>query len=58
MITLRNVTLRRGANVLLENLTWTIYHKQRIGIIGANGGGKTSLFSLLVSAVMMVCVIF
>lgn len=47
MITLRNVTLRRGANVLLENLTWTIYHKQRIGIIGANGSGKTSLFSLL-----------
>lgn len=47
MITLRNVTLRRGARVLLENLNWTIFHKQRIGIIGANGTGKTSLFSLL-----------
>ncbi|MHB1948092.1 MAG: ATP-binding cassette domain-containing protein [Gammaproteobacteria bacterium] len=47
MITLRNILLRFGQHVLLENLNWTIYHKQRIGIIGANGSGKTSLFSLL-----------
>lgn len=47
MITLRNVTLRRGKNVLLHDVNWTIYHKQRIGIIGENGTGKTSLFSLL-----------
>lgn len=47
MITLRNVTLRRGTNVLLQQVNWTIYHKQRIGIIGANGSGKTSLFNML-----------
>lgn len=47
MITLQNVTLRRGKNVLLEEVNWTIYHKQRIGIIGANGSGKTSLFAML-----------
>jgi len=47
MITLQNVTLRRGKNVLLQDLNWTIYHKQRIGIIGANGSGKTSLFAML-----------
>lgn len=47
MITLNNVTLRRGKNILLQQISWTIYHKQRIGIIGANGSGKTSLFSLL-----------
>src|SRR5262245_52966015 len=47
MITFRDVTLRRGQHVLLEHLNWTIYPKQRIGIIGANGSGKTSLFSLL-----------
>lgn len=47
MITLRNLTLRRGANILLQEINLTIYHQQRIGIIGANGSGKTSLFALL-----------
>lgn len=47
MITLRNITLRRGARILLDNVNWTIYPKQRIGIIGANGSGKTTLFSML-----------
>ncbi len=47
MITLRNLTLRRGTTVLLTNVNWTIFPKQHIGLIGANGSGKTSLFSLL-----------
>jgi len=49
MITLRNITLRRGAKVLLDQINWTIYHKQRIGIIGENGAGKTSFFSMLLN---------
>jgi len=47
MITLNNILLRRGKNVLLQNVNWTIYHKQRIGLIGSNGSGKTSLFTML-----------
>lgn len=47
MITLRNITLRRGTSVLLQDIDWTIYHKQRIGIIGENGTGKSSLFAML-----------
>jgi ATP-binding cassette subfamily F protein 3 len=47
MIKFENIQLRRGANILFQHLDWTIYHKQRIGIIGANGTGKTSLFSLI-----------
>lgn len=47
MISLRNITLRRGQTILLQDVNWTIYHKQRIGIIGANGSGKSSLFALL-----------
>jgi ATP-binding cassette subfamily F protein 3 len=49
MITLQNVTLRRGTTVLLKNVNWTIYHKQHIGITGANGTGKSSLFSLFLN---------
>ncbi len=49
MITLRNVTLRRGQHILLQDVNWTIYHKQHIGIIGANGSGKSSLFAMLLN---------
>ncbi len=47
MINLRNVTLRRGAQVLLEQCQWAIYPEQRIGLVGENGSGKSSLFALL-----------
>lgn len=47
MITLQNVSLRRGTQVLFNNVNLTIYHKQRVGIIGANGAGKSSLFAML-----------
>jgi ATP-binding cassette subfamily F protein 3 len=49
MITLRNITIRRGPTVLIDNLNWTIYHKQRIGVIGSNGCGKSTLFSMLLN---------
>lgn len=49
MITLRNVTLRRGIHVLLQDVNWTIYHQQRIGLIGENGSGKSSLFAMLLN---------
>lgn len=51
MITLRNVLLRRGPNILLEDVNWTIYHQQRIGLIGENGAGKSSLFAMLLGEV-------
>lgn len=47
MITLMNIVLRRGPHVLLKEVNWTIFHKQRIGIIGENGSGKSSLFSMI-----------
>lgn len=49
MITLNNITLRQGAHVLLKNVNWTIYHKQRYGVIGSNGSGKTTLFKMLLN---------
>lgn len=47
MITLNKINLRRGQHLLLEEVQWTIFHKQRIGLIGANGSGKSSLFAML-----------
>lgn len=51
MIRLQNITLALGPRVLLDKVNWTIYDRQRIGIIGANGSGKTTLFALLQQAI-------
>ncbi len=47
MITLRDVELRRGVRLLLDGAELTIHHGQKVGLVGANGCGKTSLFALL-----------
>ncbi len=47
MITLREVILQRGTQRLLDAANLTIHPGRRIGIIGANGSGKSSLFALL-----------
>ena len=48
MISLQQVSLQRGAKVLLEAADLTVHPGQRLGLIGANGSGKSSLFKLLV----------
>ena len=47
MITLKNVTLRRGAKVLLDKTSVTINPAEKVGLVGRNGAGKSSLFGLL-----------
>ena len=46
MITLKNVTLRRGAKVLLDGATVTLNPSEKVGLVGRNGAGKSSLFAL------------
>ena len=46
-IQLFNITLILGAKRIFENLNWEIQTGQRIGLIGANGAGKSSLFKLI-----------
>lgn len=47
MLNLTNLTLRRGGRVLFQDVNLTIHAGQKVGITGANGTGKSSLFSLL-----------
>lgn len=47
MITLRNVVLRRGTKVLLDGASATINPGEKVGLVGRNGAGKSSLFRLL-----------
>jgi ATP-binding cassette subfamily F protein 3 len=46
-IQLSNITLVLGAKRIFENLNWEIQRGQKIGLIGANGAGKSSLFKLI-----------
>ena len=52
MITLKNVILRRGAKVLLDSATVTINPGEKVGLVGRNGAGKSSLFALLNGSLM------
>ena len=47
MINLKNVSLRRGTKVLLEDASVTLNPGEKVGLIGRNGAGKSSLFALL-----------
>ena len=47
MITLKNLTLRRGVKVLLDNACVAINPGEKIGLVGRNGAGKSSLFALI-----------
>ena len=45
---LQNVTFEFGASILVEDATWHIQPNERIGLIGYNGTGKSTLLKLLV----------
>jgi ATP-binding cassette, subfamily F, member 3 len=47
MISVRNVTLRRGVNVVLDRASVTFAPGEKIGLVGRNGAGKSSFFGLL-----------
>jgi ATP-binding cassette subfamily F protein 3 len=47
MLTFTDLSLRRGARLLFEHVTFTVHSGQKVGLTGANGCGKSSLFALL-----------
>jgi ATP-binding cassette subfamily F protein 3 len=47
MISLQNVTLRRGTKVLLDAASVTLHPGEKIGLTGRNGAGKSTLLALL-----------
>lgn len=47
VVELQHVDLRLGENKLIDQLFWNIGPGERIGIIGANGAGKSSFLKLL-----------
>jgi ATP-binding cassette, subfamily F, member 3 len=47
MIQIKNIVLRRGTKVVLQNASLTINPGEKVGLVGRNGVGKSSLFALL-----------
>ncbi len=51
MISLNDISLMRGDQLLLERVNVAIHSGQKIGVIGRNGSGKTSLFKFLMGQI-------
>ncbi|BAW80143.1 glutathione ABC transporter ATP-binding protein [Candidatus Nitrosoglobus terrae] len=47
MLSFQNISLRQGSRLLFEHFSLAIHPGQRVGLIGANGCGKSSLFKLI-----------
>jgi ATP-binding cassette subfamily F protein 3 len=47
MITLKNISLRRGTKLLLDQESVTLNPGEKVVLVGRNGAGKSSLFALL-----------
>lgn len=49
MLTFTNIALQFGGRILFDQVNFTLFAKQKIGITGANGSGKSSFFKLLLN---------
>lgn len=47
MLDIHNLSIRRGQQLLVTGISLQAHPNERIGIVGANGCGKTSLFAIL-----------
>ena len=47
MLSFNNLELVLGGKTLFDDVSLTIHHHQKVGLIGANGTGKTSLFKVI-----------
>src|SRR5207344_2725559 len=51
MISFKNFALRRGERLLLSNVDLTLHAGWRVGVIGRNGCGKSSLFATIMGEI-------
>lgn len=53
MIYFRNVSLSFLDRTLFDNINWTIHPRSRIGLVGENGTGKTTMFRAILEKVQL-----
>ena len=47
ILSVSNVSLAFGTDVILEDISFSVNEGDRVGVVGRNGAGKTSLFRIL-----------
>ena len=47
MLSFNNLELVLGGKTLFDDVSLTIHHHQKVGLVGANGTGKTSLIIVI-----------
>src|ERR1700679_2848440 len=47
MLSARDLTLRRGSEPLFEQVNFSVFRGNKVGLTGANGAGKSSLFAAI-----------
>ena len=47
VLDVQNLTLSFGENTLFEGVSFDVKEKEKVGLIGCNGAGKTSLFKII-----------
>ena len=47
MLQFKNITLRRGTKLVLDDTSFTLQPGEKASLVGRNGAGKSSLFALL-----------
>ena len=47
MIEFQSLTIRMNANILIDNFSFSITPRMRVGLVGKNGTGKTTLFNTI-----------
>ncbi len=47
MLDFRQVTARRGGRAVLDDVSFRVNARERVGVVGPNGSGKTTLFELI-----------
>ena len=52
-VVVKNVTVSYGSHVVLDDISFDIYKGDYIGLVGANGSGKTSLVKALLGLVSL-----
>ena len=53
MLNFKKIALRRGVRVLFRDTSFVIHKGQKVGVTGANGTGKSSLFALLLNQIQL-----
>lgn len=51
MLSFSNIKLAFGAKVLFDNSSLQLYKGQKVGLVGQNGAGKTSLFKMILGKI-------